>query len=128
MVLFKVFIVGITLKFKRKWIERKPSILICMIFHLLHLGSSPNFTSNIKQISANLLTSVPPEIIRKPLVFGWFQRGQNLIWWNSLNVRSEIWRRSHIYFVLFIYFRCKNMVKVTQSTFVSSLLTWEDFI
>ena len=35
-------------------------------------GLSPNFASSIKQIWAKL-TSIPPEIIRKPMVFCWFQ-------------------------------------------------------
>ena len=32
-------------------------------------GPSANFTSNIKQIEATYLTSIPLEIIRKPKVF-----------------------------------------------------------
>ena len=35
-----------------------------------------------ESVNANQLTSIPPEIIRKPLVFWWFQGEQKLI--NSL--------------------------------------------
>ena len=37
------------------------------------LGYLPNFACNIKWIWANYLTSISPEIIRKPVVFWWFQ-------------------------------------------------------
>ena len=50
--------------------------------------SSPHLASNNKQILANELTAIPPEIIRKPM--GKLQ----------LIEISEIWRRSVIYVVI----------------------------
>ena len=61
---------------------------------------SPSFTSNIKWVQADRTTSIPPEIIRKLVVFWWFQGGQKLI--NSLNSRSEIRRRSLSWLVVLI--------------------------
>ena len=46
-------------------------------------GSSPNIASNMKQIYAKRLTAVSPEMISEEI---------ELI--NSLNMRTEIWRRS----------------------------------
>ena len=66
--------------------------LLIEAFKTFFIGSWPNFAANIKRIQTNWVLSVPPEIIRKPLVFRWFQEVKKLF--NSLDIRSEIWWRS----------------------------------
>ena len=51
---------------------------------------SLHFASNIKRIQTNLFRSVPFEVIR----FDEFRRENKLIHLNSLNIKSEICRRS----------------------------------
>ena len=54
--------------------QRSFAVLSGSIFLWLYKGSSPNIASSYKWIQANWLTSIHPEIIRKPTVFWWFQR------------------------------------------------------
>ena len=80
-------------------------------------GLLTNFTSNIKQIKANLLI-FPPVITKKPYVFRWFQGEQKLI--NLLKFacsKSEIWQQS-----LFVTF---HLITFSKKTYL--FLTWRAF-
>ena len=64
---------------KSKFLQNLINLLTCKIKFLLKFlpsgyngdtWSSPNFTSNIKRIWGNYLTSILSEIIKKPMVLG----------------------------------------------------------
>ena len=57
------------------------------IFNTLNQGSSPNFASNIKEIQANYITYIAPEIIENLWVFFMISGGKKLI--NSLKFAPQ---------------------------------------
>ena len=83
-------------------------------------GLLTNFTSNIKQIKANLLI-LPPVITKKPYVFRWFQGEQKLI--NLLKFacsKSEIWQQSLFVTFHLITFSKKILPFLNLTCFLSS--------
>ena len=49
-----------------------PEFLVLTLY-LHSMASFPDFVSNIKQVEVIYSTSIPPEIVKKPTVFWWYQ-------------------------------------------------------